>query len=82
MSTDPKAIEREIEQARERLAATIDQLAHRASPKTIANREAWAIKAHYVDPETGEPRTEAILKTVGIVVGTVAALVILRKFSR
>ncbi|MBM7507133.1 DUF3618 domain-containing protein [Nocardioides salarius] len=81
MTTDPSALEREIEETRERLAGTIDQLLHRASPKTIVGREIWSIKAHYVDPQTGEPRTDNILKTVGAVVGVVAAFVVVRKIT-
>lgn len=72
-------IEREIEATRERLAATIDQLAYRASPKVIANRQVAAIKGHYVDLETGAPRTDNILKTVGGIAGVVALFVVLRK---
>lgn len=81
MTTDPSALEREIEETRERLAGTIDQLLHRASPKTIVGREIWTIKAHYVDPQTGEPRTDNILKTVGAVVGVVAAFIVVRKIT-
>ena len=81
MTTDPSALEREIEETRERLAGTIDQLLHRASPKTIVGREIWTIKAHYVDPATGAPRTDNILKTVGAVVGVVAAFVAVRKIT-
>ncbi|MEP7736520.1 DUF3618 domain-containing protein [Nocardioides sp. 31GB23] len=81
MTTDPSALEREIEETRERLAGTIDQLLHRASPKTIVGREIWSLKAHYVDPQTGEPRTDNILKTVGAVVGVVAAFVVVRKIT-
>ncbi len=81
MTTDPSALEREIEETRERLAGTIDQLLHRASPKTIVGREIWSIKAHYVDPQTGEPRTDNILKTVGAVVGVVVAFVAVRKIT-
>jgi len=77
---DPtSALETEIEEVRERLAGTIDQLLYRSSPKTIASREVAAIKAVYVDPETGQPRTSNILKTVGGVVGTVVLLVAIRK---
>ncbi len=76
---DTSSLEKEIEETRERLAGTIDQLTYRASPKTIVKREIAAIKAHYVDPATGQPRTDNILKSVGLVVGTVAALVVLRK---
>ena len=32
------SLEREIEETRERLAGTIDQLLYRSSPKTIASR--------------------------------------------
>ena len=82
MSPDPSALEREIEETRERLAATIDQLLHRSSPKTIASREVASIKGHYVDAATGEPRTDNILKTVGVVVGTVVVLIALRRAVR
>lgn len=81
VSPDPTALEREIEETRERLAGTIDQLLHRASPKTIVGREVWTIRAHYVDPATGQPRTDNILKTVGVVAGVVAAFVLVRKIT-
>ena len=81
VSPDPNALEREIEETRERLAGTIDQLLHRASPKTIVGREVWTIRAHYVDPATGQPRTDNILKTVGVVAGVVAAFVLVRKLT-
>lgn len=75
-------LEREIEQTRQHLAATIDQLTYRAHPKTIARREAAQVKAHFVDPVTGEPRTDNILKVAGGVVGVVALVVVLRKVTR
>ena len=77
--SDPSALAAEIEETRERLASTIDQLMHRASPKTIVSREVAEVKGFFVDPVTGEPRTENILKVVGGVVGTIAAIVILRR---
>lgn len=73
------ALEREIEETRENLAHTIDQLLYRANPRTIVGREVGSIKAHYVDPQTGQPRTDNILKTVGIVVGVVGFFVVVRK---
>jgi len=81
VSQDPQlsSLEREIEEARERLATTIDQLAYRVSPKTIVGRQVTSIKAHFVDLETGQPRTDNILKTVGGVVGVIAFLVVARK---
>ena len=82
MSQQPSDIEREIEEARERLAGTIDQLLYRSSPKTIVSREIAQVKAHYVDAETGQPRTDNILKTAGAVVGVIAVFVVIRKLVR
>jgi hypothetical protein len=76
------ALEREIEDTREHLATTIDQLLYRAHPKTIVSREVSSIKAHYVDSQTGQPRTDNILKTVGVVVGVIAVFAIVRKVVR
>jgi hypothetical protein len=76
------SLENEIEQTRERLASTIDELVYRASPKTIVSRQLETTKAHFVDPETGAPRTDNILKVVGGVVGVVAFFVIVRKVVR
>ena len=75
------SLEREIEETRERLATTIDQLLYRANPKTIATREVRSIKAHFVDPATGRPRTDNILKTAGVVVGVVTLFVVVRKVA-
>jgi hypothetical protein len=80
--TDPSALAAEIEETRERLAGTIDQLMYRASPKTIVSRQVADVKAFFVDPLTGEPRTENILKVVGGVVGTIAVFAVLRKITR
>lgn len=84
MSQDDQlsSLEREIEETRERLATTIDQLLYRASPKTIVSREVSSIKGHFVDAETGRPRTDNILKAAGAVAGVVAFFVIVRKVAR
>jgi hypothetical protein len=73
------ALEAEMEATRERLADTIDQLVHRASPKTIARREITSIKGYFVDLHTGQPRTTNILKVVGGVVGVIALFTVVRK---
>ena len=73
------ALEHEIEETRERLATTIDQLLYRAHPKTIVGREVSGIKAHFVDPATGQPRTDNILKATGVVVGVITFFVVVRK---
>jgi len=75
------SLEREIEETRERLATTIDQLLHRASPKTIVSREVSALKAFFVDQATGQPRTDNILKVAGGVVGTIALFALIRKVA-
>ena len=78
MSDQVSSLENEIEQTRERLGATIDELAYRASPKTIMRREVASVKAFFVDP-SGAPRQDNILKVVGGVVGAVALFVVVRK---
>jgi hypothetical protein len=78
----PSELEREIEQTRERLAGTIDELLYRSNPRTIVSREVAGLKAYFVDPATGEPRTENILKVAGAVVGTVALFMLIRKVTR
>ena len=82
MSNELSDLEHEIQETRERLATTIDQLLYRAHPKTIVSREVSSIKAHYVDPLSGQPRTDNILKTVGGVVGVIVLFVIVRKVAR
>ena len=80
MSDQVSSLEREIEQTRERLAATIDQLLHRASPKTIAKREADSVKGYFVDP-SGAPRQDNILKVVGGVVVAVTFFYLVRRVA-
>jgi hypothetical protein len=80
--SNPSDIEREIEEARERLAGTIDQLLYRSSPKTIVSREVASVKAHYIDAETGEPRTDNIVRTAAIAAGVIAVFVVIRKIVR
>lgn len=76
------ALEREIEETRQRLASTIDQLAHRAHPKTIVGRQVETVRSHFVDLDTGEPRTDNILKVAGAVVGTLVLLAVVRRVAR
>jgi hypothetical protein len=78
---NPEALERDIEQTRERLAATIDQLVDRTNPKNLVRREVDAVKAVFVDAD-GNPRTENILKLAGGVAGFVLLLVVIRRVTR
>lgn len=75
------AIEAEMDQTRERLAANIDLLAYRLSPATIAKREVDQIKGFFVTPK-GEVRTDNVLKVVGGVVGVVVVLATIRRIVR
>lgn len=79
MSNEISSIESEIEQTRERLALTLDQLVYRAHPKTIISREVASVKAHFVDINTGAPRTDNILKALGGVVGVIVVFGLIRK---
>ena len=79
---DPTALESDVEATRERLASTIDELVYRVSPKTIVGRQVATTKAHFVDPQTGAPRTDNILKVAGGVVGVVVAFAVIRKLVR
>lgn len=71
-----------MEETRERLASTIDELLYRANPKTIVGREIAGLKAFFVDAATGQPRTDNILKVAGGVVGTVALFFVVRRVTR
>lgn len=75
--TQVSTLETDIEQTRERLAATIDQLVYRASPKTVAKREVAMVKGFFVDGG-GSPRVKNIAKVAGGVLGLVAVVVTLR----
>ena len=75
------ALEREIEETRERLASTIDQLAYRAHPKTIVGRQVTTVKSHFVELDTGAPRTDNILKVAGALVGVVVLFAVVRKVA-
>ncbi|HET8665691.1 MAG TPA: DUF3618 domain-containing protein [Nocardioides sp.] len=81
MTKETAALEAEMEATRERLADTIDQLVHRASPKTIAKREITSLKGYFVDLRTGQPRTTNILKVVGGVVGAAVLFAVVRKIA-
>jgi hypothetical protein len=81
VSDQVTSLEGEIEQTRQHLAATIDQLVYRASPKTIVRREIAQVRGYFVAPD-GQPRTDNIAKFAGGVVGVVALFVIVRKVVR
>ena len=72
--------EREMEETRQRLAATIDQLVDRANPKHAVQRRVDGVKAVFVDAD-GNPRTDNVLKVVGGVFGFVGLLALIRRVT-
>lgn len=55
MARDPETIEREIEQARDALAATLDELGERASPKRLVESGRATVQHRLADPRVRYP---------------------------
>jgi len=82
MPQSPAALERAIDERREHLAATIDELAIRAQPKEIARRGAAGARARaaaVVRTDEGQVRVERIAAVTGALAVIVAVLVWLRR---
>ncbi|CAN5195605.1 hypothetical protein BH20ACT5_BH20ACT5_21610 [soil metagenome] len=71
VSREPETIQRDIEHARDALALTLDELVERTNPKRLLNEGKTSVQEFIVSP-TGK-------KVIAGVVGTFAALVIIRK---
>ncbi len=63
----PAEIERDIEEARERLAGTVDEIAERVKPANVAKKGKASAMAQVVDPRTGALRTERVAAVAGVV---------------
>lgn len=55
MARDPEAIQREIEQARDALAATLDELGTRANPHTVMEHGKASVQATFANPKVRYP---------------------------
>ncbi|MBM7772381.1 hypothetical protein JOD54_002585 [Actinokineospora baliensis] len=64
MARDPDTIQREIEQARDALAATLDQLSVKASPKRLVDNAKSSARSTLDDP-----KVRYALIGVGVLVG-------------
>lgn len=64
MARDPDTIQREIEQARTALAATLDELSERANPQKLVEQG----KSSVLDV-LSQPKVKYTLIAVGVVVG-------------
>jgi Protein of unknown function (DUF3618) len=73
VARDPDTIQRDIEQAREALAATLDQLGTKANPKKLVDDATSTVKSKFDDP-----RVKAVLVGVGVLV----AVIVVRKIFR
>ena len=68
MPRDPREIQLEIDAARESLAATLDQLAHKTSPKRVAGQgKAAALRFLQSPPGIALVSGVGLLLTVGVV---------------
>jgi hypothetical protein len=55
VARDPDTIERDIQQARSALAATLDQLGEKASPKRLADTAKVSARAKLEEPKVKYP---------------------------
>ncbi|MGV1008107.1 MAG: DUF3618 domain-containing protein [Dermatophilaceae bacterium] len=75
-------IEAEIAVTRERLAATIDELAYRAQPRTIVRREVDSAKQRFTRAtryDDGTLRTERITAVLGASAAVLLGIGLLRR---
>ncbi|TNC18871.1 DUF3618 domain-containing protein [Amycolatopsis alkalitolerans] len=68
MARDPDTIERDIEQAREALASTLDQLGEKANPKKLADSAKTSVLAKLEDPKVKYPLIGAGVLVVALLV--------------
>ena len=78
----PDEIEAEMNETRERLAATLTQLQDTVedtfAPRNILNRQVAKVRNYYID-EYGAVRPERVVKTVGTVVAVIVVIKVTRK---
>jgi len=79
--TDTARIERDIEAARARLEGTVNELAYRAQPQVIAERQVQSLKLKLRDA-THTPDGDLRVERIGAVVGAVVALVVVAGLVR
>lgn len=77
----PDALVSEIDELRDRLSDTIDELVDRVKPQSIARRQLASVKAYFVDPETGV-RYEHLVPVVTGTVAAIAGIVVLRRLLK
>ncbi|GAA1283558.1 DUF3618 domain-containing protein [Saccharothrix xinjiangensis] len=73
MARDPDTIQREIEQARDALAATLDELGDRANPQRFVESGKESVRTKLDEPK---------IRFALIAVGALVAFALLRKLFR
>jgi hypothetical protein len=68
VARDPDTIEREIEQAREALAATLDELGQRTSPKRLVASGKASVRGRLADPRVRYPLVAVAVLSVVLLV--------------
>lgn len=71
----------EIEQIRNRLAGTVDELLDRTSPRKVLRRKKAEAKAYFID-EHGSPRLENIVPVVAGAAVVLGLLLAIRRIVR
>ena len=74
----PAEIEADIDRTREQLAATLDELSDRLTPRNMARGAGRMVKAQFVDVESGKVRAGRVAAVAGGVATALAALFALR----
>ena len=73
MARDPDTIQREIEQARDALADSLDALSERANPKRLVDSGKQSVQSRLAEPK---------VRYALIAVGALVALAIVRRMFR
>lgn len=73
MARDPDIIQRDIEQARDALAVTLDQLGTKANPKKLVDDATASVRSRFDDPK---------VKAALIGVGVLVAVIVVRRLFR
>lgn len=81
MSKQTDELVQEIDEIRERLANTVDELVVAVHPRSIARRTFASIKSRFVD-ETGAVRTEVVLPIAGAAAAVIVGAVVVRRIVR
>ncbi len=83
--TSISELEADIAARRDRLARTVGELKHRATPKAIAQRQVQAAKARFADATTtpeGDLRVERIAAVVAVLALVVGVKVLMGRRHR